>query len=249
MAQVTVPINKPKLLLVEGLDEVHLFSELLKDLHLDQEIQVFESGGKDQFGKKLNGLMVTTGWTQVRSIGIVRDADNDPKGAFNSVCSVLVAKGLPVPSKPCESMINDVHNVTILIVPGDNTPGMIETICLESVKDDPAMQCVDQYLDCLITHNRKLAKNVIPKARLRAFLASRELLELEHFENLQKYIQNQELKNPTLAALDVIKIHAFLSSRYTPDLDLGIASQKLGDRYWDFDHPVFDKIKLFLQTI
>lgn len=202
------PITKPKLLLVEGQNEVFLFSELLKVLNLNQNIDIREVGGKDQFPRKIHVLKSVSGYNLVKSFGFLRDADDNPEGAFQSICSVLEKVNLPKPYNPMQP-IEGPPQVTVMIIPDDHTKGMLETVCLESVKDDPAMPCVDGFFDCIKTKRDPLSENVIPKAKARVFLAS----------------------------------------RYTPDLNLGIAAQKTDDRYWDFDHPAFDKIKQFLQML
>jgi hypothetical protein len=46
------PINKEKILLVEGKDEEYLFIELLEDLHIN-DIQVIPIGGKDKFSDNI----------------------------------------------------------------------------------------------------------------------------------------------------------------------------------------------------
>lgn len=51
---------------------------------------------------------------------------------------------------------------------------MLEDLCLAAVADDPAMNCVDEYFSCLGEQNVSLRESAIPKARLHAFLASRE---------------------------------------------------------------------------
>lgn len=51
---------------------------------------------------------------------------------------------------------------------------MLEDLCLEAVMDDPAMSCVDEYFKCLEDQNVLQKQIAIPKARLHAFLASRE---------------------------------------------------------------------------
>ena len=244
-----VTITKTKILLVEGNDELNLFEELLNDLNLNDQIQVIEVGGKTKFSPKLSGIKSMPEFrTIVTSIGIVRDADDDPISAFQSVCSALRKNQLPEPNAPLVTVQGRPH-VTVMIVPDRNTIGMIENVCLESVNDDPAMECIDQFFLCLENKGRVLADNQVPKARVRAYLTSRELLEIAHFEGIQHCLNDYQVRNPKSAAVAVARTHAFLSSRYTPDLDLGMAAKKTDDRYWRFDSPVFDNIKRFLQMI
>jgi len=246
------PITKPKILLVEGKDEKNLFTALLTDLMLDSIIQVFETKGKDKFDSRLRALKTLPGFNQVISIGVVRDADSDPVSAFRSVCGGLRTINLPEPTTPLQPITITGHpKVTVMIVPNATTKGMIENVCLNSVSDDPAMLCVEQYFQCLQEQHRTLAENDIPKSRVRAFLASREWLEIAHFEYLQRCMENYEPAIPISPVIAVPKVHAFLASRYTPDLDLGTAAKKSDreDKYWRFDHEAFDEIKRFLKML
>jgi hypothetical protein len=245
-----VSINKPKLLLVEGKDELNLFNELLEELDLINDIQVIEVGGKEKFATDLPALPLRSGFSVVSSIGIVRDADNDPEAAFRSILGILKNMHFPEPTAPLQTIAGS-PSITIMIVPDIDSTGMIEDVCLASVAEDIAMDCVNQYFECLQAHQRILDENDIPKARVRAFLASREWLEIAHFEYIQKCMESYEPLAPESAAVSVPKVHAFLASRYTPDLDLGIAARKSEreDRYWQFDHSAFDKIKEFLQML
>jgi hypothetical protein len=244
------PITKAKILLVEGQDEVHLFTELLAHIGLGNDIEVFEVKGKTCFPDRIKDLKDVSGFDKVISIGIIRDADNDPPAAFQSLIDALNKAKLPEPTVPLQPKAGP-PSVNIMIVPDIDTKGMIENVCLNSVSDDPAMVCVDQYFECLQGQKRTLDENVIPKARVHAFLASRELLEIAHFEYLQKCMNNYEPVVPISPATAVSKVHTFLASRYTPDLRLGEAAGKSGqkDSYWQFDHPAFEKIKHFLQML
>jgi len=60
----------------------------------------------------------------------------------------------------------------VLILPNASTPGMLETLCLESVATDPTIHCVEQYFDCLQKQGITLPSN-ITKARAHAFLSSK----------------------------------------------------------------------------
>ena len=51
---------------------------------------------------------------------------------------------------------------------------MLEDLCLAAVSDDPAISCVDEYFKCLDQQGISQKESVIPKARLHAFLSSRE---------------------------------------------------------------------------
>ena len=234
-------ITKPKLLLVEGKDEVELFSKLIADLDL-VDIEVRDVKGKTRFRDRLEVLIEGPGHEIITSVGIIRDADKNPAGAFESICGALEDVGLPRPTAPLQPA-GDAPQVMVMILPDGETPGMLEDLCLESVSEDPAMLCVDEYFRCLEERLEMLPRNP-SKARVRAFLASMEWLEEAHFEYLQGRLGEYLPELPD--APSVAKTHTFLASRYKPDLDMGIAAQA---GYWRFDHPAFEQAKRFLSTL
>lgn len=245
-------ISKSKILLVEGKDEIHFFDALLAEMGLQGSIQVIETQGITKLTEKISGIKVRSGYKIVQSIGIVRDADSDSTAAFQSVCSSLNSNDLPTPQDQLVTKTEPGKpQVTVLIIPYGKQKGMLENVCLESVEDDPAMECVDNFFSCLTKKNLELSECNIPKARVRTFLASREWLEIAFFEGLQDCLSRRGPIPPKSPAIASPRVHTFLSSRYTPELTLGAAAGKNGpeDRYWNFDHPCFDSIKNFLRMI
>lgn len=234
-------IANPKILIVEGLDEKHLFSALIKHLVLT-DIEIRDIGGKDNIRRNVRALKITPGFEKATSLGVVRDADNDPHSAFQSVCDALQDAGLPRPSEPLQPTGN-APQVTVMILPDGKTTGMLEDICLESVNEDPAMHCVEEYFQCLDERLENLPNNP-SKARVRAFLASREWLEEAHFEYLQTHLDDSFPESPV--APSTAMVHTFLASRYKPGLALGVAAQ---EGYWPFNHHAFDLIKQFLEML
>jgi hypothetical protein len=103
-------------------------------------------------------------------LGIVRDAEDDPTAAFQSVCSGLQNAQLAIPSKTC-IFAGNTPRIGVLILPDSNRKGMLETLCLQSVESDPIILCIDEYFCCI----KRISKSprVMDKARLLAFLASR----------------------------------------------------------------------------
>ena len=235
-------ITRPKLLVVEGKDEVNFFAALITDLDLG-DVQVQPVGGKSRFRAYLKAVANAPGYDIVTSVGIVRDADENLNGAFDSIRGALQAAGLPFPTAPLQPVVKDGLQVMVMILPDGKTPGMLEDLCLESVKETPAMLCVDEYFQCLGERLEELPGN-LAKARMRAFLASMEWLEGAHFDYLQKHVGEYLPDLPE--APSVPQVHTFLASRYKPNLDLGVAAQA---GYWPFDHPAFAQAKQFLQML
>jgi hypothetical protein len=180
----TIPIDQPKVLAGEGIEEVRFFTALLRHMgvapltelprgsRIVGEIQLLPVGGKEQFRPRLKALVNTSGFTNVQSLGIVRDADTDPRATFLSVCDALRAANLTAPQHP---LIPAGQNpqVAVLILPNHNTSGMLEDLCLQAVHEDPAMPCVESYFNCLQATGLCIF-NTRAKARVQTFLASKD---------------------------------------------------------------------------
>ena len=168
-------IEQPRLLLVEGNDDVQFFRRIIQ-FRQSEGIQAIGFGGKDRLGEFLANVLVPLIRVTdiVRIIGVVRDADYDYDRAFQSVGDSLQRAGLPVPGAPVTYTDGTLDGrdlqVSVYIMPDNESSGDLETLILRSVQGSPALDCVDKYIECLkeqgmtVQHERK--------AKLHAFLAS-----------------------------------------------------------------------------
>jgi len=164
-------IIEAKQLVVEGKD-TGAFFEAFMDVMGVTGIQIQNFGGVRELSVFLKALCIMPGFkAQVTSLGIVRDAETNPVAAFRSVCGALNGVGLPTPAQPLVP-VGQSPRVCVLILPDAATPGMLETVLLRAVADDPAMECVDRYFRCVGQQTGSLPANM-PKAQIQAFLASR----------------------------------------------------------------------------
>lgn len=176
-------ISSRKILLVEGQDEIHFFHAFLKHLNIEG-VQLLSVGGKHQFPVKFPVFLNAPGFEQLISYAIIRDADTSHISTFDSIKDLLNKHGQPLPSKSGEFTIAPPTKVGIFILPGNSEQGMLESLCLQTVADHPAMPCVESFMRCLdSTLQRKRsgglkddAKAFHPKneekARMLAFLSS-----------------------------------------------------------------------------
>ncbi len=141
------PIESEIQILVEGNDQRNFFEAFISHLAL-ANIQVQNFGGVDQLRDFLEGLVDVTGFRAVKSVGIVRDAETSAQAAFQSVQSSLSNAGLPVPNQP-ERRAGSSPAVTVLILPGDNRPGMLETLLNETFANTPEEACINAFFDCV----------------------------------------------------------------------------------------------------
>ena len=166
-------VRLPKQLLVEGRSAVEFFKAMLRHLGLEGDVQVQDFGGITELKGFLKAVANAPGFrTTVTSLAVVRDAEENPAGAFQSVRSALAGAGLPQPAT-VGGYVSAKPRTGVFILPDGASSGMLETICLRAVATDPAMKCVDDFFDCLQRRQIPGPKNK-DKARVQAFLASRE---------------------------------------------------------------------------
>src|SRR5262249_23500031 len=97
-------ISKPKLILGEGVEELLVFEALLDVMKLT-DIQVLEYRGKRKLAAFLTALVKLPGFREVTSLGITRDADDNPAAAIDAIRSALErleGSPLPIPVRAVE---------------------------------------------------------------------------------------------------------------------------------------------------
>ena len=168
--------ESPHLLLVEGKDDAIFFKSMMEYLRLDG-VDIWNIEGTTKLRTRLKVLKMDPAFnSNVTSLGIIQDADNDPESALRSVKDALRVSGFAVPDQSFLSA-GSRPTVTFMILPSDS-PGMLESVCLKSIESDPAMVCVDHYFDCLRTTCQIEPTNIY-KAKVQAFLASRRKVGLD----------------------------------------------------------------------
>lgn len=165
-----IEITQPNLLITEGQEDTNFFTALAKHLKLEH-LQIVDSGGKTTLRKFLKAIALESGFSQVQSLAVVRDADQNPSSAFISVRDALGAADLPTPNDPY-TILDKQPRVAVLILPDANSTGELEDLCLRSIENDPVMQCVAQFFSCLEEQQLAPPKKV-SKAKVQVFLASR----------------------------------------------------------------------------
>ena len=167
------PLEQPKLLIVEGKDEVNFFDAIKNHIgKTDLEIRHF--GGVNNLRGYLEVLKGIEGFERVVSLGVIRDAEEDAAAAFKSVRDGLRSAGFPLPTLPLQVAVG-IPQVVVLINPHGKNSGSLEDICLQAVSGSPFLNCVDLYVECL----RKLGPPAREsKTRVHAFIAGRDRPEV-----------------------------------------------------------------------
>ena len=166
-------IERPRQLIVEGNDEVRVFLALCNYLGISG-LQVQQYGGYPNLRRFLRTLAADPDFRVVQSLAVVADANANRSGRQQSIEGALSDAGLPAPTAPLQFATQDGIRVAYLVVPHDADGTMLEDVCLASVSDDAAMECVNEYFECLAREGASTPREVrISKARVHAFLASR----------------------------------------------------------------------------
>ena len=176
-------LAEAKHLLVEGRDEELFFDAFIRHLGVGG-VQVWNYAGKDNLGNRLGVLVDTEGFDRIVSIGIVRDADTSASSAFQSVQGSLRNAGLSVPIEMLVAS-EGTPKIAVFVMPDNSAGGALEDLCLATLEGDPAMPCVNDFLQCVGGRVETPPQNVA-KARMHAFLASREDSELRLGEAAQR---------------------------------------------------------------
>ncbi len=177
------PVGRPKQLFVEGRQDELFFDAFMRRLGI-YDVQIQDCRGKDNLGPLLEAISQDTDFHLVQSIGIVRDADTSAASAFQSVQGSLRNAGLSVPNEMLVASEGS-PKIAVFVMPDNSAGGALEDLCLATLEGDPAMPCVADFLQCVNGVVETPPQNVA-KARMHAFLASREDSELRLGEAAQR---------------------------------------------------------------
>ena len=167
-----------KQVLVEGMEEVLVFNYLVAELQLN-EIQARDYGGKDSLRRFLTAFIRHPDFPKVRSLAVVADADFNVGGARARIRGALQNTDLPQPTEPLIEASDGNIKVSYLILPHGADQGMLEDVCLESVRTETVMECVDQFIECVKGKREDWPKRETEsKARVHAYLASQDRPDL-----------------------------------------------------------------------
>lgn len=168
-------VEKKKLLLAEGRDAEFFLVWACRKYRQQDDIQVLDFGGITELSTFLKTLSQVERFDEVETLVITRDSETDAQAAVTSMQTALKKNDLPTPSGAFLYETMDNFKTALMIFPGpQSTSGTLEDLCLEIVKDDPIMPCVNDYLECL---KRKLCKErlTVPhKRKIHTFLAGKD---------------------------------------------------------------------------
>ncbi len=176
-------IQHDHIILCEGADEmwflIHfLNSSELKMIHsgFSENIDVFDFGGINDLGEKMELLKVAPNYERVKSILIFRDAESDADAAVQSIKQSLKNSGFTVPNGPCEWTDGE-PKTSFLLLPtcsSDVCAGTLEDLCLSILREEKPptiLEDVDGYLQHIEAQRKEQFKK-IHKNKFYTYLAS-----------------------------------------------------------------------------
>jgi hypothetical protein len=167
----TVPLQKTKILIVEGKDECNFFQGIFNHLGFTDDVQIYVAYGETLIKSKIRAIQNASEFPFVKSIGFVRDSDDDPIGKFTSTKNALRELGLPTPDSPY-TVVGDSLKCAIMMMPDSGELGALEDLCLKAIRECPELSCVDNYFRCLNDFGCDNARKK-SKATISVFLASK----------------------------------------------------------------------------
>ena len=171
-------IKREYVLMVEGPSDMNFFQGLLKrsdDIDLDRsKMQIITANGKNFFPNKIDWLKRPDRKKKITRIGFVRDADENPaQSAFQSICHFLKENSFPVPQRLSDITQGDLR-CGIFIMPDNESRGMLESLCLESIQSLPIAPSIDRYLDAVKENSAEMYDKLnLPKSKVLTYLAGR----------------------------------------------------------------------------
>lgn len=165
-----------KFVFCEGGDDKAVIKALAQSIGLS-DLRVEPFLGKDRLREFLRQAKTRPEFSRelVQSIGIVRDADENGRAAFQSVRDALEANGFKTPDANGGFAQNGIKTGIMVIGP-NNGNGILEDLCLHSVSDRPEFGCVDDYFKCVSDKSDRKAFS--SKAKVRVWMASHTDFEL-----------------------------------------------------------------------
>lgn len=175
ISSVNDPVNgglaftEKRLILVEGKDDQQFVVGMLENQSLDN-FQVHSLGGKPSWRKKIGAIAKDpTFQDNVQDVGMFRDSDDNPDGAWRSCVDSLKAAGLPVPDTH-SGLVGELGQlrVGVMLMPGREAVGALEELVIPALSPS-RLDCVSKYQECLVGKGESCSAS--SKATLQVYLS------------------------------------------------------------------------------
>ena len=166
--------NNDRVLLVEGPNDKHVVLHLC---NFHEEMPKFWILDKEGIEVLLEAIGSEVRAPSRKAVGILVDANDDLDARWRAVANRLREENIEVPSNPelTGTIIDSTPRVGIWLMPNNESPGELENFVSEMIpNDDPVWPLSADYIDGLPQADRKFTEKKILRAKLYAWLATRE---------------------------------------------------------------------------
>ena len=175
---------------------------MLKHMRIAR-IRVHHIDGKAAFRDRLGSLLKSSEVSDsVRTVGVIRDADESSRRAFQSVGDALRFYDLPTPKQNGGFAHSQGRSVGVLILGDSGGRGMLESVLLRTI-GDPHQECIHQFFGCMRRKQSGQRSANGPKAIVHAYIATTQFPQVSVGVAAQKNIWN-------LDHLELGQVRAFL---------------------------------------
>lgn len=147
-------ISSPRVIICEGSGDRNFFESLiaarnLSSFYITHPIDKLHHGGNEGFEGRLRSLRLQPGFEKVTGIIIASDNDRDADESFRKVRGQIQAATFRTPEVPFIT-VRGPDAVTVMMLPGPNELGQLETLCLRAIQGawPQQFQCAESYAIC-----------------------------------------------------------------------------------------------------
>ena len=163
-----------RILLVEGVDDKHVVLNLLSRHPEMPEFDIRELEGFDRLKDAIGPEIKVSART---ALGILADADADPKGRWNAIADRLSKAGVNPGQQIARTgaIVGHQPRVGVWLMPDNLAPGQLEDFIQRLIpKGDPVWPRARRYIDGIPAADRKFTSKKVLRAQVHAWLATRK---------------------------------------------------------------------------
>lgn len=163
-------IRKPVAVAVEGLDYFHTLRSRISDLPEFDDVQLWDfCKGGQAFREWLNSFKTLANFSSIRSLGVIRDAEDDAGVTSRNLQQSFQHCGLNTADKP-NVLCAGSPKTGFLLMPHDESAGCLEHAMIKADLPEIPMKCADEFLRCVDDKRRN--ENWRAKVRVHSLIAA-----------------------------------------------------------------------------
>ena len=166
--------NNAYILLVEGQDDRHVVFHLCDSHKAMPKFCIRDKEGIEELLEDIGSEILAPGR---KAVGILVDTDEDLNARWDAVKNRLREEGIIVPARPnpTGTIIENEPRIGIWLMPNNASSGELEDFVAKMIPDgDPVWPRSKSYIQSIPEKERKFAEKKILRAKVHAWLATRE---------------------------------------------------------------------------